>query len=469
MTEGVLTTRELNRALLARQLLLERSKLPLTRALEQVAGLQTQYAPSAYIRLWSSLERFELADLTRALERKRAVQATLMRSTIHVVSARDFWLFSAGVGPSRQEWWLRTNRRVVGNADVDLDAVAARLRTELAGRTWHRKEIDAALRAHGGSVWSGAWVELVRVPPSGTWERRRADLFRLASEWLGPSEATEEQGIAHLLRRYLQGFGPARLLDAADWAGIPTAKIRAAAERLRSELAGRTWHRKEIDAALRTHGGSVWSGAWVELVRVPPSGTWERRRADLFRLASEWLGPSAATEEQGIAHLLRRYLQGFGPARLLDAADWAGIPTAKIRAAAERLRLRAFHDEDGRELLDLPRAPLPGDVPAPVRFLPTWDATLLVHARRTQILPEEYRPQIFSTKTPHSFATFLVDGAVAGRWRVERAKEKATLLLDSFAPLPRAAERQLRDEGGRLVRFHEPDALSYAVRRGESG
>ena len=360
MTERVLTTRELNRSLLSRQLLIERSRLPLTRALEQVAGLQTQYAPSAYIRLWSSLESFGLADLTRALERKRAVQATLMRSTIHVVSARDYWLFSAGVGPSREEWWLRANRKQAG-ADVDLAAIGEQLRSELAGRTWHRRELDAVLRAHGGNVWNGAWVELVRVPPSGTWERRRADLFRLASDWIA--------------------------------------------------------------------------------------------RAEL-------------TEEQGVGHLLRRYLQGFGPARILDAADWAGVPTAKMRAATEPLRLRAFRDEEGRELVDLPRAPLPGHVPAPARFLPTWDATLLVHARRTQILPEEYRGEIFSTKTPHSFATFLVDGAVAGMWRVERAKQKATLFLEPFAPLPRAAERELRDEAERLVRFHEPDALGYVVRRG---
>jgi hypothetical protein len=360
MTERVLTARELNRSLLARQLLLERSRLPLTRALEQVGGLQTQYAPSAYIRLWSSLERFRLEDLTRALERKRAVQATLMRSTIHVVSARDYWPFSVGVGCSRQEWWLRVNRRQVGDAEVDLDAIADRLRSELAGRTWHRKEVDALLRAHGGSVWNGAWVELVRVPPSGTWEHRRADLFRLASEWIGPTDVDE---------------------------------------------AG------------------------------------------------------------GIEHLLRRYLQAFGPARILDAADWAGVPTAKVREAAERLRLRAFRDEAGRELVDLPRAPLPGDVPAPVRLLPTWDTTLLVHARRTQILPEEYRPLIFHTKAPQSFPTFLVDGAVAGKWRVEGQSQKATLVLEPFAPLPRPAERELRDEGEGLVRFVEPDAASYAVRR----
>lgn len=360
MTERSLTQRELNRAVLARQLLLERSRLTLPRALEQIAGIQAQYAPSAYVRLWTSLARFRLEDLTRALERKTAVQATLMRSTIHVVSARDYWPFSAGVGPSRQEHWLRVNRRQVGEASVDVDEVARNLRSLLAGRTWHRKDVDAVLRAHGGSVWNGAWVGLVRVPPSGTWERRRADLFRLASEWLGPSDVDEQRGVEHLLRRYLQGFGPARILD---------------------------------------------------------------------------------------------------------AADWAGVPTAKLRAASERLRLRTFRDEAGKELLDLPRAPLPEDVPAPARFLPTWDATLLVHARRARILPEEYRPEIFSTKTPHSFATFLVDGAVAGKWRVERAGPKATLLLEPFAPLPRAAERELRDEGEGLLRFHEPDAASFAVRR----
>ena len=78
----------------------------------------------------------------------------------------------------------------------------------------------------------------------------------------------------------------------------------------------------------------------MALVRVPPAGTWERRRADLFRLASEWLGPSDAGEERGLEHLLRRYLGGFGPARLADAASWAGVPVTKLRPAADAPRLR---------------------------------------------------------------------------------------------------------------------------------
>jgi hypothetical protein len=101
---------------------------------------------------------------------------------------------------------------------------------------------------------------------------------------------------------------------------------------------------------------------------------------------------------------------------------------------------------------------------APVRFLPTWDATLLVHARRTQILPERFRPLVFSTKTPPSVATFLVDGAVAGTWRFERSGKKATLLVEPYEPLPRALRDALSAEGARLVRILEPDALSYAVR-----
>ena len=94
----------------------------------------------------------------------------------------------------------------------------------------------------------------------------------------------------------------------------------------------------------------------------------------------------------------------------------------RLAPVLDRMTLRRFRDEQGGELLDLPRAPLPdADVPAPVRFLPTWDATLLVHARRTQILPERFRPLLFDTKTPHSFPSFLIDGQVAGRGSTKAA------------------------------------------------
>ena len=98
-----LTARELNRALLGRQLLLRRARLSLPKALERMGGLQAQYAPSMYIGLWSRLHGFERSALTRALERRTVVQASLLRSTIHLVSARDYWPWAVAIRTSRRE------------------------------------------------------------------------------------------------------------------------------------------------------------------------------------------------------------------------------------------------------------------------------------------------------------------------------------------------------------------------------
>jgi hypothetical protein len=342
VAERVLTQRELNRALLARQLLLERSRVPVARALERLGGIQNQYAPNAYIRLWSCLEGFRRDDLTRTLERKTVVQATLMRGTIHVVSRRDFWPFSVAIRASSREWNLRM-RKLRGRED-ELVRVAAQIRERAAGGPMRYEELD--------------------------------------------------------------------------------------------ELTERRWH----DA-----------GPWLELVRVPPSGTWEQRRAHLFHTAERWVGPEEVDPVAALEHLVRRYLAAFGPASRGDVAQWAGMRAGDVAHALERVPLRRFRDEAGGELLDLPRMPLPdAETPAPVRFLPTWDAILLVHARRTQVLPERHRPRIFSTKTPHSFPTFLVDGAVAGTWRYERGR----IELQPFERLDRATSRELHEEAERLAAFH---------------
>ena len=103
MTAGrTLTERELNRALLARQLLLERASSPIPKAIERIGGLLTQYAPSAYIGLWSRVDRFGRDDLTRALERRSVIQGTLMRVTIHMVSARDYWPMTEAIRRARR-------------------------------------------------------------------------------------------------------------------------------------------------------------------------------------------------------------------------------------------------------------------------------------------------------------------------------------------------------------------------------
>ena len=342
MTEPVLSERELNRALLARQLLLERVKTPIPKALDRIGGIQAQYAPSMYVGLWSRIEGFERDQLTRALERGSVVQGTLMRATIHLVSKGDYWPFAAGIRTDQREWWLRVH-----------------------------------------------------------------------------------------------------------WRGTDTAELKADARKVRRAMAGTTLGRVELEQVLGKRLGL--SGLALDLVRVPPSGTWERRRADLYALAEDWVGPVDAKPVEGAERLVRRYLQGFGPARATEIADWAGVNVKTIRPALERLSLRRFQDEEGKELVDLPRAPLPDpDTPAPVRFLPVWDATLLVHARRTQILPEEYRPRVFNVKTPNSTNTFLVDGQVAGTWRHENGRVN----LEPFVRLPKAVRKELDDEAERLAAFH---------------
>ena len=143
--------------------------------------------------------------------------------------------------------------------------------------------------------------------------------------------------------------------------------MAALARRLRPRLADGPLRRAEIDELLGK-GSAVTNGVglWLELVRVPPSGTWERRRADLYAAAEEWLGPPEVTPEEATELLVRRYLGGFGPASRSEIADWAGLRPKEIAPALERLRLRRFRAEDGEELLDLPRAPLPDpETPAP--------------------------------------------------------------------------------------------------------
>jgi hypothetical protein len=341
-----LSRRALNRALLARQLLLERSPAPLPRAVERVGGIQAQYAPSMYVGLWSRLEGFERAALTRALERRSVVQGTLMRMTIHLVSRADYRPLALAVRDARRASWLRTAR-------------------------------DA--------------------PPAG--------------------------------------------------------EMAAAASTLRERLGDGTLHRKDIEALVgkRLAGGV---GLWLDVVRAPPSGTWERRRADLYAAADAWLGPPDhdIAPDAAIDHLVRRYLAGFGPATEADVVSFTGLPLGTVRPALERLQLRQFRAEEGGEpLLDIPRAALPDpETPAPPRLLPTWDATLLVHARRTGVLPEEHRSRVFSIRNPHSVPTFLVDGAVAGAWRYEAGAVR----LEPWRRLDRADERALHEEADRLAAFH---------------
>jgi hypothetical protein len=235
-----------------------------------------------------------------------------------------------------------------------------------------------------------------------------------------------------------------------DYSASQMAKL---ASKLRRRLGDGTMSRREIHELLGsdsviTNGVNM----WLDLVRVPPSGTWERRRADLYAAAEPWLGaPPKIEEADGIELLVRRYLGAFGPATLAEVGNWAGLQPKRLEPVLERLKLRRFEAVDGAELLDLPRAPLPNpETPAPVRFLPTWDASLLAHARRAAILPEEHRPKVFNAKTPQSVPTFLVEGRVAGTWSYEKGK----VVTKPFGKLDASARRALREEADRLAKLY---------------
>lgn len=244
----VLTQRQLNRAVLARQLLLGRGGLSLPRALERIGALQTQYAPSGYVGLWSRVEGFERDALTRALARRHVVQATLMRNTIHLTSPQDYWPLVLAIRGERMAW----SRRVQKAEPRTMEWAATRLREVLADGPRRQAEIVAAL---GDEVWRpgiAIWVDLVRVPPSGTWERRRADLFGLAEDWVGPApELSEQEAVEHLVRRYLGAFGPAPKEDIADWAGMRLGAIAPALERLRLRRFRDEQGRELLDSSAR--------------------------------------------------------------------------------------------------------------------------------------------------------------------------------------------------------------------------
>jgi hypothetical protein len=337
----VLSQRRLNRTLLARQLLLERQTLPPPAAVEQVGGLQTQYAPSGYVGLWTRVAGFRRDDLTRALEVRSLIQGSLMRTTIHVVSRADYWLFAAGVRRARREWALR--------------------------------------------------VQALPLEP----------------------------------------------------------EMRATADRLRDALRGGPRTVKELGPIATGFIGSL--GFWVDLVRVPPSGTWERRRADRLALAEEWVGPMDATEDEGLEHLVRSYLRAFGPAPWRDIASWAGVGVADLRRGAANLALVRYRDERGGELLDLEGLEIEDEgTVAPVRFLPHWDANLLVHARRSGVLPEAHRPRVFSVRNPFSVGTVLVDGRVVAGWSLKDGR----IVLDQYEDLRPKDRRAVEQERAALEAFH---------------
>ena len=364
LSPDLLTARQLNRALLARQMLLARETTSAVTAVERLVGLQAQVARPPFVGLWTRLEGFRRGDLIAQLQQRRIVRATAMRGTIHLMNAADFVGLRGAIQPALS------------------------------------RGMQAILRERTQGLDLGA-------------------LETEARAFFGGSPATFDA-----LRTHFK-------------AKNPEADERAMAYAIRNLL---------------------------PLVQVPTDAQWGFPAAADFALAETWLGTAVSTEHAPAHELVRRYLAAFGPATPGDAQAWSGLQG--LRQVFEDLRptLVTFRDARKRELFDLPEAPRPAeDSPAPVRFAPEFDNLVLAHDDRTRVIADEHRPRV-TLKNLQVLATFLVDGFVAGTWKVERKRKAAALLLEPFGKIDRKTAKALEAEGDALLRFVEEDAETREVR-----
>ncbi len=236
----MLSDRQLNRATLARQLLLERVTLDPVHALERLGGLQAQEAASPYIALWSRLEGFQAVDLDRAFAERRAVKASLMRTTLHAVSAGDlaaYWPALEGTTRS-----LRDRTQAWPATAMPLDEIAERLLAAAAEpRTGvELRALAAALAPVDGTrdAWRGVRLSapFIVAPERVPWSFGRRPLFQAARSWVEMPFATPDAGLEHLVRRHLAAFGPASIADIARWSRIERGRLKPVLERLSPEL-----------------------------------------------------------------------------------------------------------------------------------------------------------------------------------------------------------------------------------------
>jgi len=362
----VLSTRQLNRALLARQLLLKRKRLSVAKAVHAVGGLQSQEPRDPHVALWSRLSAFKSERLQQAAERREVVRGSHLRGTIHTVSTDDYLAFRLLLQPV---------------LDRDL-------------KNW----------AHLGGGFTMKALE-----PAA-----RALLARQ-----GP--LTAQQIAEALAPRFPQAH-------------------------------------KE--------GLARWVRTCVPLAMVPGDERWGYPRPPRFMPADDWLGQplQAGASADAMQGLVRRCLAAIGPASAADVRGWCGLGSVKAVLEAMRGELMVFADDQGRELFDLPDAPRPrADTPAPPRFLPEYDNSLLSHEDRRRIVPPEHAPHFSMTRNGRRPRALLVDGFARGGWEIVRERDTARLLLRLYEPASRAVRDEIEAEGEALLRFMEPDAARHVI------
>ncbi|WP_075661018.1 winged helix DNA-binding domain-containing protein [Streptomyces acidiscabies] len=352
----VLDVRALNRATLARQLLLRRSSMTAHAAVEHLVGLQAQNVKPPYYALAARLDPFAPADLARLMAAREAVRIVTLRSTIHTHTAADCLALRPFVQPARERE-LKLFRK--GLAGVDLDRLTALAR------------------------------DLVEEKPRTPKELREA----LAGRW--PDADPQSLGIA------------ARCL--------------------------------------------------LPLVQVTPRGVWGESGQVALTTSEHWLGRPADTAYDAAA-LVRRYLAAFGPASAKDMQTWSGL--TRLRPAFEKLELLTFRDTHGTELFDLPEAPRPDpQTPAPPRFLPEFDNLLLSHTDLTRVIPPEYWGRTWVGNVSHP--TFLVDGFLAGVWKLT----ESVLTVQPFGRLTKTDREAVTGEASRMLTVMHP-GTPYDIRFG---
>lgn len=239
MTERVLSRLELNRALIARQLLLERKRTPVARAVERLAGLQAQYTPSPYVSLLARLDGLERTQVTRALEHRRLVKALLMRGTLHLVTPGDYWAFATARRALGTDYWPPSYERLLPKRRIA--EIARSTIAELRAGPRRFEEVRALLAPHATARVNATFLwrrvqgqaHVVHVPPSGTWGYHGEGVYEAADAAIPGEPPTPNEACEHLVRRYLAAFGPATVQDLGQWAGVQrVGPLREVLERL---------------------------------------------------------------------------------------------------------------------------------------------------------------------------------------------------------------------------------------------